>query len=391
MTYQTTNPFTEQVLATFPQHTNAELDSMLALASQAFTRDWRVRSYRSRGAIMNKAVAILRERRDEFARLATLEMGKRFREAQEEVDLPANILEYYANNAEAFLAPRILEVASGESAVQTSPLGTLFCVEPWNFPYYQLARVAGPNLMAGNTLMVKHAPNVPQCALAFEKLFLDAGAPKGVYINVFLSNEQAATAIADRRIAGVALTGSERAGSAVASEAGKALKKSTMELGGSDAFIVLDDADLDIAVEQGVTGRMTNSGQVCNAAKRFILDESIADAFLARFTAELSRLIPGDPMESRTTLAPLCSAQALTTVLKQIKLAVESGAKLLLGGKRPARSGFFLEPCVFHAMPVTDFTACRSNISRDAGPGFHGMSVQDFTPCRPGFHEEASR
>ena len=177
----------------------------------------------------------------------------------------------------------------GEAFIENAPLGVLFCVEPWNFPYYQLARVAGPDLMAGNVLIVKHAPNVPQCALAFEKLFLDAGAPEGVYSNVFLSNEQAAKTVADPRIKGVALTGSERAGAAVASEAGQALKKSTMELGGSDAFIVLDDADLDTAVKWGVWGRMNNTGQCCVAAKRFMLHEGIADAFLDRFKKELEQ------------------------------------------------------------------------------------------------------
>ena len=266
-------------------------------------------------------------------------MGKLFREAQGEVKLSADILDYYADNAEKFLAPQKLKVDEGEAFIENEPLGVLFCVEPWNFPYYQLARVAGPNLMAGNTLIVKHAPNVPQCALAFEKLFLDAGAPVGAYTNVFLSNEQAAAAIADKRIKGVALTGSERAGEAVASEAGKALKKSTMELGGSDAFIVLDDADMDTAVKWGVWGRMNNTGQCCVAAKRFILHEKIADTFLDRFKKELEKLVPGDPMDPKTTLGPLCTEGALHLVQKQIKTAVDGGAKVLLGGKRLDRPG----------------------------------------------------
>jgi succinate-semialdehyde dehydrogenase/glutarate-semialdehyde dehydrogenase len=200
--------------------------------------------------------------------------------------------------------------------------------------------------MAGNTLIVKHAPNVPQCALAFEQLFLEAGAPVGAYTNVFLSNEQAATAIADKRIKGVALTGSERAGAAVASEAGQALKKSTMELGGSDAFIVLDDADMDTAVKWGVWGRMNNTGECCVAAKRFILHEKIADTFLERFKNELEKLVPGDPMNPTTTLGPLCTGAALDLVQKQIKTAVDGGAQALLGGKRLDRPGFFLEPTI---------------------------------------------
>jgi len=291
-------------------------------------------------------------------------MGKLFREAQGEVELSADILDYYADNAEKFLAPRKLKVQEGEAFIENAPLGVLFCIEPWNFPYYQLARVAGPDLMAGNVLIVKHAPNVPQCALAFEKLFLDAGAPEGVYTNVFLSNEQAAKAVADPRIKGVALTGSERAGSAVAAEAGQALKKSTMELGGSDAFIVLDDADMDTAVKWGVWGRMNNTGQCCVAAKRFILHEKIADTFLERFRNELGALVAGDPMDPNTTLGPLCTKGALESVEKQIQMAVDGGAKILMGGKRLDRPGYFLAPTI-----LTDITP--------QNPAFH---VEFFAP-----------
>lgn len=305
MAYQTINPFTEELVNAFREHTDAQLEAIIAKAEETYANDWSLRSLAERKAIVEKAASILREKLDEFATPITIEMGKLFREAQGEVELSADILDYYADNAEKFLAPEKLKVKEGEAFVESEPLGVLFCVEPWNFPYYQLARVAGPNLMAGNTLIVKHAPNVPQCALAFEKLFLDAGAPVGAYTNVFLSNEQAATAIADKRIKGVALTGSERAGEAVASEAGKALKKSTMELGGSDAFIVLDDADMDTAVKWGVWGRMNNTGQCCVAAKRFILHEEIADTFLDRFKKELEKLVPGDPMDPKTTLGPL--------------------------------------------------------------------------------------
>ena len=351
MAYQTINPFTEELVKTFREHTDAELEAIIAKAEETYESDWSRRSLAERKAIVKKAASILREKRDEFAKLTTLEMGKLFREAQGEVELSADILDYYADNAEKFLAPQKLKVDEGEAFIDNEPLGVLFCVEPWNFPYYQLARVAGPNLMAGNTLIVKHAPNVPQCALAFEKLFIDAGAPVGAYTNVFLSNEQAATAIADERIKGVALTGSERAGEAVASEAGHALKKSTMELGGSDAFIVLDDADMDTAVKWGVWGRMNNTGQCCVAAKRFILDEKIADKFLDRFKRELEKLIPGDPMDPKTTLGPLCTDGALHLVQKQIKTAVDGGAKVLLGGKRLDRRGYFLEPTI-----LTDIT-----------------------------------
>jgi succinate-semialdehyde dehydrogenase/glutarate-semialdehyde dehydrogenase len=346
MAYQTINPYTEQLVKAFRDHTDAQLEAIIAKAEETYENDWSLRSLAARKAIVSKAASILREKLDEFAKPITVEMGKLFREAQGEVELSADILNYYADNAEKFLAPEKLEVDEGEAFIGHAPLGVLFCIEPWNFPYYQLARVAGPNLMVGNTLIVKHASNVPQCALAFEKLFLDAGAPVGAYANVFISSEQCATAIADKRIRGVALTGSERAGEAVASEAGKALKKSTMELGGSDAFIVLDDADMDTAVKWGLWGRMNNTGQCCVAAKRFILHEKIADTFLDRFPKELKQLVPGDPMDPKTTLAPLCTESALDLVQKQIGDAVDGGAKVLLGGERLDRPGYFLEPTI---------------------------------------------
>jgi len=346
MAYQTINPNDEVLIKSFPEHSDEQMEEIIARAESTYKNDWSRKTLAERKTILKKAASILREKRDEFAKPITLEMGKLFREARGEVDLSADILDYYADNAEAFLAPEKLKVEEGEAYVESAPLGVIFCVEPWNFPYYQLARVAGPNLMVGNTLIVKHAPNVPQCALAFEELFLDAGAPVGAYSNVFLSNEQSAVAIADTRIRGVALTGSERAGAAVAAEAGKALKKSTMELGGSDAFIVLDDADMDTAVKWGVWGRMNNTGQCCVAAKRFILDEKIADTFVDRFKKEMDKLVPGDPMEEKTTLGPLCTAGALDLVQKQIETAVDGGATVIIGGKRLDRKGYFLAPTI---------------------------------------------
>jgi succinate-semialdehyde dehydrogenase / glutarate-semialdehyde dehydrogenase len=351
MAYQSINPYTEELIKSFNEHTDEQLKAIIATAENTYKDDWRLRSLPDRKAIIKKAASIMRENRDEFATPITVEMGKLFEESRGEVDLTADILDYYADNAEKFLAPQKLNAKEADAVVESEPLGVLFCIEPWNFPYYQLVRVAAPNLMTGNTLIVKHAPNVPQCALAFEKLFLDAGAPVGAYTNVFLSNEQAAMAIADARIRGVAVTGSERAGAAVAAEAGTALKKSTMELGSNDAFIVLDDADMDTAVQWGLWGKMNNTGECCIAAKRYILDEKIADTFMARFKKELESLVPGDPMDPKTTLGPLCTAGALDLVQQQIKAAVDGRAKLLLGGKRLDRPGYFLEPTI-----LTDVT-----------------------------------
>ncbi len=352
MSYITINPATGQALEQFSGHSDGQIEEVLARADRRYKTDWGKKSLSERCAVIRKAASILREKREHFARLVTLEMGKLLREAGEEVDLSADILQYYADNAPRFLEPKELKVAEGEAWVESAPIGVLFCIEPWNFPYYQLVRVAGPNLVAGNTLIVKHAPSVPQCALAFEQLLLDAGAPVGAYTNVFITNDQAARIIADPRVKGVALTGSTRAGAAVAAEAGAALKKNTMELGGSDAFIVLDDADIDVAIQWGVWGKMNNTGECCIAAKRYILDETIADAFTERFKREMEKLIPGDPMDPGTTLGPLSSEKALTIVLGQLDIAISNGAKVLLGGKRIERPGFYLEPTI-----LTDINA----------------------------------
>jgi succinate-semialdehyde dehydrogenase/glutarate-semialdehyde dehydrogenase len=346
MPYATINPYNEELVKTFPEQTDEELKSIIGQAHDTFSNDWSKRSLVDRKKVLKNAVKLFRERREELAQLITLEMGKLIAESRSEVDLSADILEYYADNAEAFLASRKLKVSSGEAVVENAPLGVLFCIEPWNYPYYQLVRVAGPNLMVGNTLIVKHAPNVPQCALAFEKLFVDGGVPKGTYTNVFLSNQQAAEVIADPKIRGVALTGSERAGSAVAAEAGKSLKKCTLELGGTDAYIVLEDADMDKAVEWAVWGRMHDAGQSCISAKRFILEEPIADEFVNRFKIALAKFIPGDPSDPKTTLAPLCTERALDLAESQIDNAVKGGAAVLLGGKRIDRQGYFLEPTI---------------------------------------------
>src|SRR5258708_6917139 len=346
MSYQTINPSNEEKVKVFPEHTDEQLEELIARAQSTYQNEWSQRTVAERKTILKNAASIMRKERSDFAQLLTLEMGKLLQEAGGEVDLSADILDYYADNAEKFLASKQLKVDEGEAIVENAPLGVIFCVEPWNFPYYQLARVAGPNLMLGNTLIVKHAPNVPQCAAAFEKLFLDAGAPKGVYTNVYISNQQAAAVVADTRIKGVALTGSERAGSAVAAEAGKALKKTTMELGGSDAYIVLDDADMDKAIEWAIFGRMNNAGQCCVGAKRFILQEKIAGEFLSRFKSELAKFVPGDPTDPKTTLAPLCTDGALKLVERQIDNAIKSGATVLLGGKRVDRPGYFLEPTI---------------------------------------------
>jgi len=345
MAYQSINPYNAEVLQSFKEVSAAELEEKLAAASSCFDL-WAKKTYADRAKVLTRAAAIMRERPEEFAKLITLEMGKLLAQSMGEVALSAAILEYYAQNAEAFLAPEKLDTAKGEATVESSPVGVLFGVEPWNYPYYQIARFAAPNLMAGNVVMVKHSSSVPQCALAFEKLMLEAGAPEGAYTNLFLSKDQVAQVIDDKRIRGVALTGSEAAGAVVAARAGQNLKKTTMELGGSDAFIVLEDADLDRAVKCAISGRMSNSGQACTASKRFIVVEALADQFLDKFQTAMQNFKPGDPLDKQTTLAPLSSSDALDKLLGQVDNAVKQGAKILMGGKRIDHSGAFMQPTI---------------------------------------------
>jgi succinate-semialdehyde dehydrogenase/glutarate-semialdehyde dehydrogenase len=273
-------------------------------------------------------------------------MGKRIEESRGEVELTASIMQYFADYAESFLAAKKLKSAMGDAHMEYSPLGVLLSIQPWNYPYYQLGRFAGPHLMAGNTMLVKHAAGVPQCALAFEAVLQEAGIPEGVYTNLFLTNDQAGSLIDDPRVQGIALTGSERAGEILAARAGKNLKKSTLELGGSDAFIVLEDADLDHTVAMAVLGRFGNNGQTCIGAKRFIVVESVLGRFLPRFVDAARSLKLGDPFDETVQLGPLSSDAALQLILRQITEATNRGAQIVLGGGRVGEVGAFLEPTI---------------------------------------------
>lgn len=345
MPYESINPYDGKLLESFKEHTDKELEAAVSTAATCFTM-WRQKSFAERAAVTAKAAALMRASVDEFARPITLEMGKRIDEARGEVMLSADIIDYYANHAERFLAPETLLPDSGEAVIESSPIGVLFGVEPWNFPYYQLARFAAPNIMAGNVVMVKHAECVPQCAIAFEKLWLEAGAPAGVYTNLRISHDQVARVIADPRIKGVALTGGTLAGKIVAAAAGRNMKKSTMELGGNDAFIVLEDADLEKTVAWAVWARMNNTGQCCVAGKRFIVVEALADHFLDKFQTALAALKPGDPMDKGTTLGPMSTEEALVNLLDQVNRAVANGATVVMGGKRIDRPGAFMQPTI---------------------------------------------
>jgi succinate-semialdehyde dehydrogenase / glutarate-semialdehyde dehydrogenase len=352
MVYRTVNPYNNEVVTTFEDLTDAEAMNLLDQAQKTF-ESWSQLSYAERAVVCRRAAAILTERPDEFARLLTLEMGKLYNESLGEVALSAHIFEYYADNAEKFLAPERIDTLSvNDNAMLVSqPLGVILGVQPWNFPFYQLARVAAPNVMAGNVVMVKHASNVPQAAAAFERLMLEAGAPEGVYTNLFATKDQINLLIDDPRVRGVSLTGSEGAGSVVAARAGKNLKKSTMELGGSDALIALDDADLEKTVRWAVWGRMNNGGQCCVASKRIIVAEEIADEFLEKFSAALADLQAGDPFDAATTLPPMCSQGAADELNEKIRAAVEAGATAIPLGEPVPTTGAFVQPTI-----LTDLT-----------------------------------
>jgi succinate-semialdehyde dehydrogenase / glutarate-semialdehyde dehydrogenase len=351
MTYQTLNPATGKVVKTYDNISDAALSEAMGVAQACYENDWRQRSVAQRAAVVHAAVALMRQQSDHLAGLVTLETGKLIAEAKGEVVLSADILDYYAERAETFLKPQPIPDAPN-STIETFPLGIILGVEPWNFPYYQLARVAGPQLMVGNVLVVKHASNVPQSALAFARILEEAGAPKGAYTNIFASTDQVGRLIEDPRVRGVTVTGSERAGAAVAERAGRALKKSVMELGGSDPFIVLEDAPLEPTLANAIWGRMNNTGQSCVASKRVIVvGKERGKQFLERLTAGMASLRAGDPTDPDTSLGPVSSENAMTGLLHQIETAKAAGAKVTTGGGRVNRPGFYVEATI-----LTDIT-----------------------------------
>jgi succinate-semialdehyde dehydrogenase/glutarate-semialdehyde dehydrogenase len=345
MAFQTINPTTNKLVQSFDAMTAAATDDAIAKAATTFDV-WKTTDYAVRAQLLYKIAGLLRAQKQELAQIITLEMGKLLSHAQGEIKLSAEIFDYYAKNSETLLADKILNPVHGKAFIRSSPIGILLGIQPWNFPFYQVARFAAPNIMIGNTVLVKHASNVPQCALALERIFIEAGAPLGLYTNLMVSHEQIIDLVADKRIRGVSLTGSESAGANVATVAGKNIKKSVLELGGSDAFIVLEDADIDQAVDWAVVGRINNNGQCCVASKRFIVVAEIADVFLEKFKNKMADLVVGDPVDTRTQLGPLCTEEAATKIANQVERAVDGGAKIILGGKRVDRIGAFMEATI---------------------------------------------
>ncbi|WP_186094511.1 NAD-dependent succinate-semialdehyde dehydrogenase [Burkholderia gladioli] len=346
MPYQTINPTTNELVKTYPNHTDADIEAALSAAHRLYKSAWSKGPIKPRLQVLERLADLIDARKEELARIATMEMGKLIGDARDEVWIIAEIARFYARNAERFLAPVKIDSQLGDAWVEHHPIGVLLAVEPWNFPYYQLMRVFAPAIAAGNPVLAKHASIVPHCASVFEALVNEAGAPEGAWKNLFITAGQVADIIADDRIQGAAMTGSEGAGSAIAAQAGKYLKKSTLEMGGNDVFVVLDDADLEKAVEIGVFSRLHISGQECICAKRFVLHENIADQFLEKFTAAMAAVKIGDPLDESTRLGPLSSAEAVKGLSRQVERALAHGATLHLGGKALEGKGNFFAPTI---------------------------------------------
>lgn len=361
MVYRTTNPATGVVEKSFGNITDEALADILDGLDKCYREDWPLRPVADRSAIMARAAQIIRDDMPALAEIVSRDMGKLVSHAVGELTLSAAILDYYARTAADFLAPRRLPGAEG-ATLHALPLGILLAVEPWNFPFFQLARVVGPQLMVGNVIIAKHASNVPQCALAFEDVLRRAGVPAGAYANVFASTDQVGTIIDDPRVRGVTLTGSEKAGATVAERAARNLKKSVLELGGSDPMIVLEDAPFEATLRNALVGKLNNMGQSCVATKRMIVvGEERGRQFLEAMKIAMGSLKAGDPLDTATTLAPVSSEGALQGLLRQIEAAKAAGAEVVLGGGRVDRPGSYLEPTILSGI-TKDNPAYREEI-----------------------------
>jgi len=351
--YAVVNPATGETVKEYEEISDDELRAAIGRCDQA-SRSWPgSTSVAERGALVRKVGELHSERREELAEIIVREMGKPIEQALMEVDFAGMIYGFYADNAEDLMADEPIELSEGEGTamIRRSPFGVLLGIMPWNFPYYQVARFAGPNLVIGNTILLKHAPQCPESAEAMQKIFDDAGFPEGCYENIYATNEQIEWVIADPRVHGVSVTGSERAGSAVAEIAGRNLKKVVLEMGGSDPFILLGTDDLDEAVTAAAEARLDNTGQSCNAAKRFIVVDELYDDFLEKFKEQLAGAKPGDPTAEDTAVGPLSSQTAADRLEDQVKRAVANGAEVVVGGNR---DGNFFEPTILTGIKPGD-------------------------------------
>lgn len=345
MSIQTTNPYTNKVVKSFKPLNEEEFEHKIANAHKAYD-SWKTTPIAERAKYLHKVSQLMLERKHELAKIITLEMGKLIKQSEAEIEMCASVYEYYAKNSVEFLKDKEVKDDGGKAFIRYTPKGVVLGVEPWNYPFNQVGRFTAPNLMAGNTVVVKHASNVPQCAQMIEDLFHEAGLPKGVYTNLFLESKRIAKLTEDPRIVAMSLTGSEKAGASLAENAGRNLKKSVLELGGSDAFIVLEDANMDLVMKEIMIGRFGNMGQACTSSKRIIIHESLADEFIEKLSDELFKLKAGDPMEECTTAGPMVSQEAANKLLEQVTDTVNAGAKLIVGGKLMKREGAFFEPTI---------------------------------------------
>ena len=351
MAIATINPATGQTLKTFVPLSDAQIEEKLQRASTAFSKHRQV-PFAERGRMMVKAAEILEQDKEVFGRLMTTEMGKPFRSAVEETAKCAWACRYYAENAERFLADEVVETTASRSYIRYQPLGPILAVMPWNFPFWQVIRFAAPALMAGNVGLLKHASNVPQCALALEDIFLRAGFPEGVFQTLLVGSQQVDGILNDRRVVAATLTGSEEAGIQVGTGAARRIKKVVLELGGSDPFIVMPSANLDEAVATAVKARIVNNGQSCIAAKRFIVAEQIADEFERKFVSKMEALKVGDPNDESTELGPLATEDGVNSLDRDVRKTIAAGARVLTGGKKADRVGYFYQPTVLTNIPL---------------------------------------
>ena len=358
MSIATINPATGETLQTFDELSAPQLEQKLQIAAEAF-RSSRTTSFAQRAELMLSAASILESNKQKFARLMTLEMGKPIKGAVQEIEKCALVCRYYAENAERHLADQVIETNATRSYVRFQPIGPVLAVMPWNFPFWQVFRFAAPALMAGNVGLLKHASNVPQCALAIEDILQQAGFPNGAFQTLLIGSALVEQVLSDRRVAAATLTGSEPAGRSVASIAGKQIKKTVLELGGSDPFIVMPSANLDEAVTTAVKARTINSGQSCIAAKRFIVAAAIYSEFEKRFVAQMQALKVGDPMQEATDIGPLATEQILKDVADQVQTSVAAGAVLLTGGRKLPRAGNYYEPTVLTNIPADSPASCE--------------------------------
>lgn len=345
MSMESINPLNNKTIKTYNEHAEQHIEEALAKADATY-REWKHTSFEERSRLMHKAAEVLRNDKERYAQIMTDEMGKVKKEAISEVEKCALGLDYYADHAPEFLADKPLNVPQGEAYVAHDPIGTVLAIMPWNFPYWQVIRFAAPNLMAGNVGILKHASNVPGCALALEEVFEKAGFPPGVFQSLLISSKHVNNILADSRIKAATLTGSEGAGSKVAQKAGEEIKKTVLELGGSDPFIVLKDADIEKASDVAVQSRMINCGQSCIAAKRFIVLKEVADEFTEKFVQKMSALKQGNPNDDGVDYGPMAREDLAEGLLKQVKASVEKGAEVLLGGDRPDKEGAFFNATV---------------------------------------------